>query len=69
MFMEVPVLENRGATPKYDFRMEVGDIRQFTGTYSATIINCSKSFCSHRGLDWEFRSWTENGVVFLVRVK
>lgn len=59
----------RGVKPKYDFNVNVGEVRQYQGTSASVLINCAKSYCYRRGLDWQFHCFTVDGVVSIVRIK
>jgi hypothetical protein len=63
------VIVPRGIKRKYDFDVSVGDIRRYPNASVGVVLNCSKSFCYRRGLDWRFHCFLVDGVVNVVRVK
>ena len=67
--MEITIPETRGAPAKYDFNMEVGEIRSYDNTKAVYLINSAKSYCKRRGLAWKFRCYTMDGLSHIVRVK
>ena len=67
--MEVHVPETRGKKPKYDFNLGIGDMRSYEDVSLMVLLNCAKSYCKQRSLDWRFRCYTMDGMSHIIRVK
>lgn len=75
--MYIEVEETRGAPSKYFDRFnnwELAEIKTFefsTAQYKNTtlILQAAKRYIKKNGLDWKFRCYTKENIVYIVRVK
>lgn len=58
------VKETRGRPKKYDFTLKIGQFRKMTFTNGARVS--ALAFAKTQG--WTFRTWQDNGKLFIKRV-
>jgi len=67
---KVDVPETRGKWTKYNFAgMLRGESRKFRKTTTNRVLNCAKYYTEKNNLNWEFRTYTQNGYIVIVRIE
>lgn len=55
---------------KYHFAdMEVGTIKKYEDSTTASLLNSANQYCRLRGLDWVFKTWSEDSLTVIIRTK